>query len=100
MEPFTNSKHKFLVIIIFIIIIIIIIQLCVIFVRFYTEGTSLLPSHLTSAGITHVVAPIPGSHGTLVTPVPVTVVSQGSQVAHILTASPQLGNKVCISFCE
>lgn len=40
------------------------------------------------------VAPIPGAHGTLVTPVPVTVVSQGSQVAHILTASPQLGNKV------
>uniref|UniRef100_A0A1S4N2W6 Max-binding protein MNT n=1 Tax=Pediculus humanus subsp. corporis TaxID=121224 RepID=A0A1S4N2W6_PEDHC len=59
-----------------------------------SEGTSLLPSHLTSAGITHVVAPIPGSHGTLVTPVPVTVVSQGSQVAHILTASPQLGNKM------
>lgn len=42
-----------------------------------------------------VAAPIPGGHGTLVTPVPVTVVSQGSQVAHILTASPQLGGKVC-----
>ncbi|KAK6620983.1 hypothetical protein RUM43_011286 [Polyplax serrata] len=58
---------------------------------------SLLPTHLTSAGITHVVAPIPGAHGTLVTPVPVTVVSQGSQVAHILTASPQLGNKIPVT---
>ncbi|KAL0266604.1 UNVERIFIED_CONTAM: hypothetical protein PYX00_009101 [Menopon gallinae] len=59
-----------------------------------SEGASILPTHLTSAGITHMVASIPGSHGTLVTPVPVTVVSQGNQVAHILTASQQLGGKV------
>jgi len=45
-------------------------------------------------GITHVVTPL-GSHTSL-TPLvtPVTVVSQGSQVAHILATPQQLGGKV------
>lgn len=58
------------------------------------QSTGTLPAHLASAGIAHVVAPL-GSHaaGQLqgLTPLvtPVTVVSQGNQVAHILTAAPQ-----------
>ncbi|KAK7871748.1 hypothetical protein R5R35_014018 [Gryllus longicercus] len=58
------------------------------------QSTGTLPTHLTSAGIAHMVAPL-GSHaaGQLqgLTPIvtPVTVVSQGNQVAHILTAAPQ-----------
>jgi len=45
-------------------------------------------------GITHVVTPL-GSHTSL-TPLvtPVTVVSQGNQVAHILATPQQLGGKV------
>jgi len=45
-----------------------------------------IPAHL-GPGFTHVVTPLATSHGTLVTPVPVTVVSQGNQVAHIITAA-------------
>ncbi|XP_069677633.1 max-binding protein MNT-like isoform X2 [Periplaneta americana] len=58
------------------------------------HGAGTIPTHLTSAGITHVVTPL-GSHTSL-TPLvtPVTVVSQGSQVAHILAAPQQLGGKM------
>lgn len=58
------------------------------------HGTGTIPTHLTSAGITHVVTPL-GSHTSL-TPLvtPVTVVTQGSQVAHILATPQQLGGKM------
>lgn len=58
------------------------------------HGAGTIPTHLTSAGITHVMTPL-GSHTSL-TPLvtPVTVVSQGSQVAHILAAPQQLGGKM------
>lgn len=59
------------------------------------HGTGTIPTHLASAaGITHVVTPL-GSHTSL-TPLvtPVTVVSQGSQVAHILATPQQLGGKM------
>lgn len=51
--------------------------------------------HAPVSGITHVVAPL-GSHHAGLTPLvtPVTVVSQGSQVAHILATPQQLGGKV------
>lgn len=58
------------------------------------HGAGTIPTHLTSAGITHVVTPL-GSH-TGLTPIvtPVTVVSQGNQVAHILATPQQLGGKM------
>jgi len=52
---------------------------------FFLVSTA-IPAHL-GPGFTHVVTPLATSHGTLVTPVPVTVVSQGNQVAHIITAA-------------
>ncbi|PSN49810.1 hypothetical protein C0J52_01371 [Blattella germanica] len=50
--------------------------------------------HTPGSGITHVVTPL-GSHTSL-TPLvtPVTVVSQGNQVAHILATPQQLGGKM------
>lgn len=60
-----------------------------------TKSTPLSLAHAPVSGITHVVAPL-GSHHAGLTPLvtPVTVLSQGNQVAHILATPQQIGGKM------
>ncbi|XP_067014981.2 max-binding protein MNT [Anabrus simplex] len=60
-----------------------------------TKSMPLSLAHGPVSGITHVVAPL-GSHPAGLTPIvtPVTVVSQGNQVAHILATPQPIGGKM------